>query len=132
MKKIKTAFVVFGLVFAFFAFYSCSQDDDGDESMSISDRITRFVSDLNDNPTRVYRNCHPDASLYNQAKAAVYWTNNFNPPIGLNSLSYSNTTVTAVVSGGNYATQTITFAMQEDGSNNWKIRTITVASFLFN
>ena len=131
MKKIKMMGIFFTVAaFAVF-FYSCAQNDD-DETMTISGRLDKFVADVNNSPGSVYTNCHPDAAKYNQAKPAEYWTTNFGTGFALSDRSTSGTTVTATGSGGNFNGFPIAFTMQEDGTDNWKIKTISVASFSFN
>jgi len=127
MKKIKILCICCVVLTSFF-FYSCSQSDDND-TMSIEGRIDKFISDLNSNPGNVWTNCHSGASKYNQAKPAKYWTQQFGTDkISLENISISGSTVTADVDGGNYVGLTITFNMQEDGTDNWKIKKITVGS----
>ncbi|MDR3200869.1 MAG: hypothetical protein LBT68_05360 [Spirochaetales bacterium] len=132
MRKAKFIFIVLCIILVSFVCYSCSQDDDDDETMSISARIDKFIDDLNNNSGNVYTNCHPAAGQYNQAKSGTYWSQNFGTGVSLSGRATTGSTVTATVSGGNFSGKSITFSMQEDGTDNWKIRTISVAAFSFN
>ncbi len=48
-------------------------------SVSISDRISSFVSSLNGDRTNTYQNLDPSIAIYGPAATPSYWNTNFDP-----------------------------------------------------
>lgn len=65
--------VAIGIVSAItLLFFSCAL-----APMSIKDRINQFMSDINSNQSKVYKNLDPDSPNYNAAKPAAFWDDYF-------------------------------------------------------
>lgn len=121
MKHTWFRLIAFAVLFVL-ALASC--DLFGDR-VSISDRISRFESDLNNNPSGVFNNLHPSVQQYEASRDPAFWTARF--PAGDRSFSISvagGNTRTGVVNsrpGGVTGSREITLSFREDGRNNWKI-----------
>lgn len=106
--------------------------DDKDESVSIDERITSFMDDVNAGRySRLQRHIHPDAEQYAQSAAASTWSPSpFSPGVTyeLGTRNRNDSVVTAPITGGVFSGETATFVMLEDGSKIWKIRRLTIGS----
>lgn len=134
MKYTLIRLIAFAVLFVL-ALASC--DLFGDR-VSISDRISRFESDLNNNQSAVFDNLHPSVQQYEASKFPAFWESRF--PVADRTYSISVTggnTRSGVVTGragSPNASRTITLSFREDGRNNWKIDQITLegaGTFIF-
>ncbi len=110
---------------------SCKEDDD--ESVSIEERISMFMDDINSlDRSSVYKNIHPDADQYDACKPDTYWNTRFQTSAisySLSSTSKSGGTYTATINSTGawgYDGRTAVFAMLEDDEDVWKIKEITI------
>ena len=131
MKKIKWLFIFMIAVL----FYSCSTDDDnGDPASMMYNRVMKFRNDYNTrNESALLSNIHPDRG--NQADL-VFWdgvlgnNNQVSIDLTIDSINTATNTVAARISGSSPSlldNSDITFTMKEDGSDNWKIFSISGA-----
>ncbi len=128
MKKI---LVISGLVLmvALFITISGCKDDDG---MSKDSRIEAFVSDLNDsNRDGIFKkHFHSDSTSYSTGDEstvnAVFPNVSGGYSYSADSISGSGSTKTVVIDGGGDggADGTFTFAMDEEDSDDWYIKSI--------
>jgi predicted PurR-regulated permease PerM len=101
---------------------------------SIGDTVNQFLADLNSSDrSSVYTNLDPNASLYNSAKAAVYWNALF-PKGEVYKLAgitpIANTVTTTLSSTTTYASgYQIVFVMVQDSSKNYLISSITIPTY---
>lgn len=101
-----------------------------EDTTTVSERLNAFMSDVNrEDYTSLYTHFHPLSSAFTARRAAETWT----PAPFARGETYqlgtisNNATVTTTISGGIWSGDSITFTMLEDGSDNWKIRSITGA-----
>lgn len=105
----------------------CPVDDD---SVSVSERISRFESAINAGGANAGNHIHPAAPGADQADTAAYWQSYFptdrgevysiGSPSSLGSDVYETT-----INGGTFVSNDrLRFTMREDGSDNWKINRI--------
>jgi hypothetical protein len=127
MKKFKLLLSVVSVVLFALMFYSCATDED-EEDLSSSERIDRFISDINSNRANAYRNLYDSAgSKYNQVKGKTdYWDGVFGGSpknIAIGSSSSLSTSITGGTLGNG---RTINFTMEQVG-NNFLISAITIS-----
>lgn len=101
------------------------------DKVSISDRISRFQSDINNNLAGVHNNIHPAVAGYDQMRTADYWDDFFPPAQRQFTVSVSgsgNPRSGTIVTSGALGTRSVEFRFREDGKDNWKIDRIVLAS----
>jgi len=122
-KKLRTI-VLSLLALAILLIMSCAPN-----AISISDRISMFVSSINAGGSSAYTHCNPSATDYNASKSASFWTSVFSQtPYSSNILNQSNPAAVTVSLTGTGGPNTWTFGMVNQpnmGSDNWLISTIT-------
>lgn len=95
------------------------------DKVSISERISRFESDINNNLSAVYQNLHPSVQQYNASKISTFWNTYFPSGDGPYAVSVTGgNTRTGLVtgrSGSAFESRSLTLSFREDGRNNWKI-----------
>jgi hypothetical protein len=116
MKKLKLAFPVL-LIAALAAFLAvgCKLD----ETVTASDCMKDFAADLNAGNFDLGKYTHSEATNHQEAQTATFWSNEFE---GDGTFTYEM--------DGNNATGhehgvTYYFTLEEDGKDNYAIRTIT-------
>ena len=120
MKKITLSLFLISIIMGVFVFYSCSQTDD--DNMSVSERIARFCSDYNSNNDGIKNNFVQTASGYNSDIKT--WNIFFGGTDSTHeSISYSITSINGsiVVVSINcflYKPGNFTFMMVQVGDNN--------------
>ena len=126
MKTMIKKICIVSLCVLSFMVYSCSTDD---ETMSKSERLQAFFNDLNAGKTsKLYEHCHPSADMYAASRAPTVWNTIFpsnQTPYSLDSYSGGST---VLHSSSTLDGLSISFTMKEDGSDNWKISEIFLAS----
>jgi len=107
--------------------------------VSISDRITMFVTSLNGNMTDTYTNTATNAAQYDNAKTASFWSSAFpqTRPLAIVTVNTNNpSAVTLQLSStGTPYTPTYTLVMVNSptmGSDNWLISQISWPGPIFN
>ena len=101
----------------------------GDDSVSKSERLKQFESDINNNLSNVYKNIHPGVDGYGGMRSADYWSEHFPPEDRSFTVSVSisgNTATGQVLSGGTVGNRNVSFRFKEDGSDVWKIDRIVL------
>ena len=121
-----------------FLFTGCDnflqEEDDEPEDVTIKERIQMLEDDLNDGDyNNVYKNFHPEMISYNSYKdgSAIntgvldesYASFSFSDPIVSNI-----TTINGTFNSENGPNGTYSGTMKEDGTDNWKILSITIIS----
>ena len=100
-----------------------------DETTSISERIGQFMGDVNsDNYGNLWTHFHPASATYTAGRDANTWTPgtfSSGTDYTLGTLNISGSTVTTTISGGTFSSGALTFTMLEDGSDNWKIQSMS-------
>jgi hypothetical protein len=129
MKKTRMAMLLVAVSLLVCAFYSCSTDDDDeDEALSISERITRFCDDYNNSRNRIRNNFVTGNALANSDIS--YWNMFFGGSASNHQpITYSITTAEAIstvtITCSKYSSGHVyTFAMMQEG-DNWKISGIS-------
>ena len=128
MKKINTIVLLILLCGFMFVFTSCEEEID---EVTIPERISELESDLNNaDYGSVYLNFHPDMPSYDSYKSEstinagildeTYIPFSFGTPDVLGS------TASGAFSHSLGASGTYTATMKEDGSDNWKILSLTI------
>ncbi len=128
MKKINIIVLLVLLCGFMFVFTSCEEEID---EVTIPERISELETDLNNGDYgSVYLNFHPDMPSYDSYKSEsvinvgflsdVYAPFNFGTPTVLGS-SASGTFSHSLGGTGTY-----TATMKEDGSDNWKILSLSI------
>ena len=116
MKKLKLALPVL-LIAALAAFLAigCKVD----ESVSATDCMSDFATDLNDGNFDLGKYTHSEATNHQEAQDPEFWRSHF---IGDGSFYYTmiGNNATAKEAGVTYY-----FTLEEDGKDNYAIRTIT-------
>ena len=104
----------------------------GDDSVSKSERLKQFESDINNNLSNVYKNIHPGVNNFGQIKASSYWANYFpseDRSFTVN-VSISGNEATGDILSDNHpdgvGNRTVSFRFKEDGSDVWKIDRIVL------
>lgn len=120
----KKHIAIFILIAVFSLFFSCNQM----QEISIEERIDMFFDDVNNNPSDVYTNYHPDAPNYNNIKDYNNTLGNV-LPTG-NNYSHGAVVVngeqaTTTVTGGTYTNEPIVFNMKK-GDDGWYIWDTTI------
>lgn len=106
-------------------------DLSGGDSVSRSERIKQFESDINNNLSNVYKNIHPGVNNYGGIRTSVYWEVVF-PPEDRSftvSVTISGNTATGMINakvGSGVGNRTVSFRFKEDGSDVWKIDRIEI------
>ena len=101
------------------------------DKVSISDRVSRFESDINNNLAGVHNHIYPGVTGYDQMRTADYWDVSFPPddrPFTVSVSGSGNTRSGSIIPTGTVGTRTVDFRFREDGKDNWKIDRIVLAS----
>lgn len=126
MKNILKATLI--AVTVVFAFTGC---DLFNTSVSPSERVSMFVSDLNSsNRSTIYQNFHPDADDSDNVKTPIWWDNFFSytyAPYSISMVFYGESngvktytgTITTDISS--YDDLLIKFKEENSGNENWLI-----------
>jgi len=129
MRKTLRALLLALLALATTLIFSCSA------SVSISDRLTQFVTSLNGSMTDTYTHTDPNAAWYAAALASSFWSAAFlqTRPLAIASMDTSNPSAVTVQlsSNGTPYTPTYTFVMvnkKELFSDNWLVSQIVWGS----
>ena len=100
----------------------------GDDSVSKSERIKQFESDINNNLSNVYKNIHPGVAGFDEMRTPAYWgdgdSGHFPPddrPFTVSVTISGNTATGQVLSVGTVGPRNVSFRFKEDGSGVWKI-----------
>jgi hypothetical protein len=112
----------------------------GPPPVSIGDRLSMFITSLNDGMTDTYTHTDPNAAQYNAAKASTFWSSAFpqTRPLALVTSDTSNSSAVTMTlsSNGSPYSPSYTLVMVNNknaGSDNWLISQISWgASVLFN
>ncbi|MCQ2603648.1 MAG: hypothetical protein MJ215_01195 [Spirochaetia bacterium] len=105
---------------------SCSAESD-DETCTIEKRIKSFFDDINNDKSVAYENLHPGCTMRNDLKDPRTW--NESPFSGSDYTYKGNKFGSAWIgtfSGGIYLGDNIEFRLKEDGTDNWKILSISI------
>ena len=105
---------------------SCSAESD-DETCTIEKRIKSFFDDINNDKSVAYENLHPGCTMRNQLKSVTAWDPYFLGSDYTCNGSKSGSVWEGTFSGVGYTDNTsIGFQMKEDGTDNWKILSISI------
>ncbi|MEM5947153.1 hypothetical protein WKV44_01195 [Spirochaetia bacterium 38H-sp] len=125
MKNINRVIIFSLLVGIVFMLFSC----DLKNKIGIEERIDMFFDDVNNAPSEVYTNYHPDAPNYDNVK-------DYNNTLGQKlpsgnsyshgAVSVSGDVATTTVSGWTYTNEPIEFKMKE-GDDGWYVWQVTIS-----
>ena len=104
----------------------------GDDSVSKSERLKQFESDINNNLSNVYKNIHPGVAGFEEMRVSSYWAIHFpseDRSFTVN-VSISGNEATGDILSDNapdgVGNRTVLFRFKEDGSDVWKIDRIVL------
>jgi hypothetical protein len=122
MKRNTALILALGILASTTVFLAgCKQNED--ETMTVTECMTEFRDDVNSLKWSDLKDLtHSGATQYNTMDASD-WSGEFSTVKNFTLTSTPGTTTTATCNSDTY-----TFTLAEDGSDNWKVRRITRAS----
>jgi hypothetical protein len=109
-------------------FTGCPQDESESNSIDVETRARRFIRDLNNDRSSLYKNLHPDVSWRDEAKNTANWAADFpDGTYGYSSLdiSSSQAVINLNEKPGTFVEDTITLKMKKDDGDQyvWEVYT---------